>query len=164
VQKRVGKNEQVLLNKALASIHKFNVYKQHKARGETFFNHLLIQHLRQGKVPVKNQSIHPAKLFGERFLPECFLAGSGVLPLFAIECKKLTDTTAKGRWKQGVSQAILYSHCYKAVALVLYDYTKGATYTQALALKRSPEAAFAESLREAFRIYVIAVPALRDVG
>lgn len=159
MQKRIGKHERVLLNKVLQRIRKFKVFTQHKAKGETFLNNLLINHLKQSSLPVHNKDIPVASLFDERFRPECFVDGSSDLPLCAIECKKLTDGAAKARWKEGLSQAILYSHFYKSVALVFYDYTRDAHYSQRFSAKKSTEAIFAASLKQAFRIYVFVIPA-----
>jgi hypothetical protein len=156
MRKRIGNKEQAVLNKALKLVRSFQIFKQHKNKGETYVNNLLINHLQQ-KLPVKNRDIHCAEMVGETFRPECFIQGSGEIPLCAFECKKLTDASAKSRWKEGLSQAILYSHCYKAVVLIFYDYTKSGEYSEAFASKMSIESQFVESLREAFRIYVVVI-------
>ncbi len=155
MQKRIGKNEQLKLNKMLKLVRKFKIFWQHKAKGETYFNDLLINYLKQHSLPVHNKRIPPAKLFDETFRPECFVDGSAKIPLCAVECKKLTDRAAKARWKEGLSQAILYSHFYKAVALVFYDFTKNAHYVETLTSSKRDEARFIKSLRDAFRIYVV---------
>ena len=68
---------------------------------------------------------------GEKFRPECLLRGTGKYPVCAIECKKLNDKFAKARWKEGLSQSLLYSQYYKAVIYVLFDYSTGARYQAA---------------------------------
>lgn len=155
MQKRIGKNEQLKLNRMLKLIRKFKVFTQHKGKGETYFNNLLINHLKQNSLAVRNISIPTANLFGEISRPECFIDGSGKIPLCAVECKKLTEGAAKVRWKEGLSQAILYTHFYKAVVLVFYDYTKKGQYAAKFSSNKSAEATFADSLRKAFRIYVV---------
>lgn len=156
MRKRIGSNEQLSLNSALRLVRNFRIFYQHKNKGETYFNDLLIHHLKQ-KLPVKNRSIRCAEMVGEKFRPECFIQGSGAIPLCAFECKKLTQAFAKARWKEGISQAILYAQCYKAAILVFYDYTKGGAYKRAFASPRSIESRFAKALREAFHIHVIVI-------
>lgn len=50
------------------------------------------------------------------------MTGSGSYPLFAVQCKKLHDESAKRLFKEGLSQAHLYLLKCKVVALVLYDF------------------------------------------
>ena len=159
MRKRIGPNKQATLNKALKRIRRFKVFKQHKKGNETYFNDLLINHLRQANLPIKNKAIHCAKFVGETFRPECYLKGTGKIPLCAVECKKLTDRAAKARWKAGLSQALLYSHFYKSVVLVFYDYTKDGKYHDAFSAKKSTESRFINELRDAFRIHVIVIRA-----
>ncbi len=154
--KKIGSKEQVVLNKALSIVRKFQIFKQYKQKSETFINHMLIHQLKQ-KLNVNDRSIPCAKMVGDQFRPECFIKGSGEIPLCAFECKKLTDAFAKARWKEGLSQALLYSHCYKATVLIFYDYTKNGAYSLAFGSKKSMESRFAESLRKAFRIYVVII-------
>ena len=118
-----------------------------------------MHHLRVANLPIKNQKIHCAKFVGEIFRPECYLRGTGKIPLSAIECKKLTDHAAKSRWKAGLSQALLYSHFYKSVILVFYDYTMDGKYHDAFSAKKSTEGRFINKLRDTFCIYVIVIRA-----
>lgn len=156
MRKRVGPNEQVTLNAIIKKARNFKIFKQNKNEGETYFNNLLINVIRQGS-DIENKNIHSAKFVGETFRPECYVKGAGSIPLCAFECKKLSEKAAKSRWKDGLSQAILYSHFYKAVILMFYDYTKDSRYAAAFSNKRSIEFQFAESLREAFRIYIVVI-------
>jgi hypothetical protein len=156
MRKRIGPKEQLVLNSVLKTTRSYQIFKQSKNEGETYFNNQLINVLKQS-VDVENRKIHMAKLFAETFRPECYVKGAGDIPLIAFECKKLNEQFAKARWKEGLSQAILYSHFYKSVVLLFYDYTKGGRYAEALNGKGTPEAQFAESLRDAFRIYIVAL-------
>lgn len=156
MRKRIGPKEQFVLNSVLKFTRNYKIFKQNRNEGETYFNDQLINVLRQ-KVNIENRKIHSAKLFAETFRPECYVKGAGDVPLIAFECKKLNEQFAKARWKEGLSQAILYSHFYKSVVLVFYDYTKERRYASALGNKSSVEHQFAESLRDAFRIYVVAL-------
>ena len=115
MQKRIGKLEQLDLSAAVRRIARYKVFRQDKAKRETFFNHLLYRHLAQMEPRVTNQNIHSATLIGQTFRPEFYLKGSNGLPLYCVECKKLTDETAKQRLKEGLSQALVYSNEYKCV-------------------------------------------------
>ncbi len=108
MRKRIGPKEQLVLNSVLKIARGYQIFMQHKKKGETYFNDQLINVLRQS-VEVENREIHTARLFGEIFRPECYVKGAGDIPLVAFECKKLSDQFAKARWKEGISQAILYS-------------------------------------------------------
>jgi hypothetical protein len=157
MRKCIGRKEQVIVNTALKCVRNYLIFKGDKNKGETYINDRLINFLKQKKLAVENKGIHSAKMFGETFRPECFIQGAGEIPLCAFECKKLTDTFAKARWKEGLSQAILYSNCYKSVVLIFYDYTKGGKYIKAFKSKKSIESLFAASLKDAFRIHVILI-------
>ncbi|HEX3755892.1 MAG TPA: hypothetical protein VHV26_12540 [Rhizomicrobium sp.] len=157
MRKRVGKKEQVVVNTALKLVRNYQIFREDKNEGETYANDRLINFLKQKKLAVKNKGIHSAKMFGETFRPECFIQRTGEIPLCAFECKKLTDTSAKARWKEGLSQSILYSNCYKSVILIFYDYTKSDKYIKAFASKKSIESLFAASLKDAFRIHVVLI-------
>jgi hypothetical protein len=81
--------------------------------------------------------------------------GTGTYPLCAIECKKLNDQFAKVRWKEGLSQALLYAHYYKSVIYVLFDYTSGAAYAHAFGQGNRVESRFAKQLRETANVYIV---------
>jgi hypothetical protein len=80
--------------------------------------------------------------------------------LCCVECKRLTENSAKGRWKEGLSQALLYSAVYKAVVLVLFDFTKDSLYFKKLGPGNTVESRFATRLRHDYNIFISAVRAL----
>lgn len=128
-QKRLGKIEAGQLGALIKCVRDFKIFNDQKKLGETALTKYLIHHLKQHDIHFENTKIEAAKFFGETFRPEGLLRGSSTkYPLCAIECKKLNDHTAKVRWKEGLSQALLYGQKYKAVLYVLFDYTKGAKY------------------------------------
>jgi hypothetical protein len=109
----------------------FKVFQHQKKLGETKLNAFLINHLLQCSLNIEKRNINVARFVGEKFRPECLLRGTGKYPVCAIECKKLNDKFAKARWKEGLSQSLLYSQYYKAVIYVLFDYSTGARYQAA---------------------------------
>ena len=151
----IGKIEQLELNRALAAIRSFKIFLKHRNEGEVYFNDLLINHLLNRDLIARNSKIPTGKHFDEQFRPECYLGQEGRVPLLAVECKKLTDATAKARWKEGLSQSLMYTLSYKAVALVLYDYTKKGTYAERMSDASSEESMFAAALKRKFRVYLI---------
>ena len=157
MQKRTGPVEQAAVNTAIRQIAHYKVFEQDKKRKETFFNHLLYRHLLQVEPRVTNQGIHSVTLVGETFRPEFCIRGGGEYPLFCVECKKLTDVTAKARFKEGLSQSIVYSHEYKCVLLVFYDFTEKANYSQSFSVASSAEKKFIDSLWKQHRIKVVFV-------
>jgi len=157
MQKRIGKNESATLNAAIKQIASYKILRQDKARRETFFNHLLYRHLAQVEQNVTNVNIHSATIIGETFRPEFYIKGTSSAPLFCVECKKLTDVTAKARLKEGLSQALVYSNEYKCVLLVFYDYSKSASYNSYFAKSGSSEKKFSDNLWKHHRIKIIFV-------
>ena len=112
-------------------------------------------YLRRRDFSIENEKITSAKFVGETFRPECLLRGFGTYPLCAIECKKLNDQIAKARWKEGQSQSLLYSHYYKVVMLVLFDYSSGARYAAAFGPGNRVESRFAKELREGNKVHIV---------
>jgi len=100
VQKRIGTKEQQSIDAAIAQLSKYKILKRDKGRKETFFNHLLFRHLVQVEPDATNSGIHQVTLVGETFRPEFCIRGKATNPLFCVECKKLTETTAKARFKE----------------------------------------------------------------
>jgi hypothetical protein len=123
LQKRLGKLERPRYSRALAAIRKHKIFWRYKDKGETWHNTALINSLLQANNDVKHGAIPLPTFMGETFRCEAFLEG-GASPLLAIECKKATDDSAKRVWKEGLSQALLYSSKFKQVILVFYDFTK----------------------------------------
>ena len=154
-QRRMGKKEAGQFGVLLKSVKGFKIFPDQKKLGETKFNALLINFLLQSNIGVENRNITPAKFVGEVFRPECLLRGAGHYPLCAIECKKLNDQHAKARWKEGLSQALLYAQYYKAVVYVLFDYSSGAAYAGAFGRGNRVESRFAKELREATRVHIV---------
>ena len=157
MQKKIGPVENVSLKSAIKRLAKYKVFTRDKKKKETFFNHLLFRHLAQIEPRVTNSGIHPVTLVGETFRPEFCIKGSKNFPLFCVECKKLTDTTAKSRFKEGLSQALVYAHEYKCVLLVFYDFTKKSGYSASFSVAKSTEKKFVDGLWKHHRIRVIFV-------
>jgi hypothetical protein len=154
-QKRMGKKEQGQFGALLKNVKNFKIFSQQNTLGEVELNKFLINNLLQRSLGVKNKNIPPAKFVGETFRPECFLEGTGQYPLCAIECKKLNDKYAKARWKEGLSQALLYGHYYKAVIYVLFDYSSAAKYAEAFGRGNRVESRFAAQLRKAANVHIV---------
>lgn len=157
VQKRLGKIETRQFLALLKALRTFKIFQQQGKLGETKLNALLINYLLQCDLNIENKNIIAAKFVGETFRPECLLRGSGHYPICAIECKKLNDEFAKSRWKEGLSQSLLYSHYYKAVVFVLFDYSSDAKYAAAFGRGNRVESRFAKELREQNGVHIIAI-------
>lgn len=159
IQKRMGKKEAGQFGALLREVRGFKIFSNQKNLGETKLNAYLINHLLQHNLSVENKSIVCAKFVGETFRPECLLRGKGTYPLCAIECKKLNDQYAKARWKEGLSQSLLYAHYYKAVIYVLFDYTKGTKYADALSKANTIESRFAAELCQRSNVHIVVLSA-----
>ena len=153
-QKRLGKHEQARFNKALAAVRRYKIFWRYKSKGETWHNTTLINALLQAGVDTKHARIPQASFLGETFRCEAFLEG-GAFPLLAIECKKAIDRNLKAVWKEGLSQALIYSAAYKRVILVFYDFTTNGTMAAAFSPGNKPETAFAKELREMNRVTIV---------
>ena len=156
-QKRMGRKEAGQFGALLREVRRFKIFPNQKNLGETKLNAFLINHLLQRNLSVENKNIACAKFVGETFRPECLLRGKGTYPLCAIECKKLNDKYAKARWKEGLSQSLLYAHYYKAVIYVLFDYTKGAKYAGAFSRANTVESHFSAELRERSNVHIVVI-------
>lgn len=155
MQKRIGKAEQAIVNTVASKVRSHVIFKQDKKRLETFFNHRLYRDVKSVHATATNQRIWAAKLVGETFRPEFFVTTGKTYPLLCAECKKLTDRTAKPRFKEGLSQALLYSNEYKTVLLVFYDFTSGAKYASAFVTPYTTEHNLAVKLWQAHNILLI---------
>jgi len=151
----MGKKEAGHFSALLKKVKAFKVFRHQKNLGETRLNGYLINYLQQSGISVENKNIISARFVGEVFRPECLLRGSGKYPLCAIECKKLNKRCAKARWKEGLSQTLLYAQYYKAVIYVLFDYSNEAAYAAAFGRGNRVESSFAKKLRETINVYVI---------
>lgn len=156
-RKRIGHKEAAALNSLRKHVKAYKIFRQNRTQGETRFNDRLIDHLRQMDDQVENTNIHPASFVGEIFRPECFLRGKGKYPLCAIECKKLTDKFAKARWKEGLSQSLMYMHHYKSVIYVLYDFTSQGSYAKAFGRGNRSESGFAKLIRDSLGVHIVAL-------
>ncbi len=154
-QKRFGRKEKGQLGALIKIVKDFKIFPQQKNLGETKLNTLLINHLMQKNINVENKNITSAKFVGETFRPECFLRGSSEYPLCAIECKKLNDEFAKASWKEGLSQALLYTDTYKAVIYLLFDFSSGSKYYDAFGRGNRTESRFAKKIRDDANVYII---------
>lgn len=154
-QVRIGRKENRLVRKLSKKIREYKLYKANK-KGETYYNSQLLNWLKQDdllKVNLSNTSIPPANFAGETFRPEFYLKNK----LCAIECKRLTEKYAKSKWKEGLSQALLYAHTYKMVFLIFFDFTKESKYTTAFGRGNLKENSFAKKLKTENRISIISL-------
>ncbi len=159
-QVRIGQKEKKVVKSLVKKIKGYRVFLDMGKQRETSFNDRLMDHLRQNPHPldVRNKKIPAAEFVGEQFRPEFYVRYHG-RQLCCVECKRLTEKQAKGRWKEGLSQAILYSAVYKAVVLVLFDFTKDSRFFKKFGPGNSVESRFAAKLRHDYNIYISAVKA-----
>jgi len=162
-QVRIGSKEKKVVTTLVNKIKKYRVFLEMRNQRETSFNDRLMDHLRQDPHPldVRNKNIPAAELVGEQFRPEFYVMRSR-RPLCCVECKRLTENEAKSRWKAGLSQALLYSAVYKAVVLVLFDFTRGSRFFKKFGPGNSVESRFAAKLRHDYNIFICVVRALQD--
>lgn len=155
-QKRVGKKERAIIEGAIAEIKAYKITRDLRRKRETYINRDLLKYLEQrlGHESVGAKNIPVVYFVGETFRPEFYFKAGG-RPVCAIECKRLTEASAKGVWKQGLSQALLYSAGYKAVILVLFDFTKDSRYHTAFGPGNKIESILAKRLWEKHKIRLI---------
>ena len=159
-QRRVGSNEKALILALERAVLIFRLLPEWKTRKETWINDRLIAHLKAKSDALVNRKIAAVKFAGETYRPECCVKGtSAAFHLLAIECKHLRGTYGKRLWKEGVSQAIHYRSKYKAVFLVLYDFTKAGTYSVAFGRGNKHESRFRREMREELGIRIIVLRA-----
>jgi len=160
-QVRIGAKEKRVVTSLVKKIREYRVFRDMGKQRETSFNDRLMDHLRQNPNPldVSNRNIPAAEFVGEQFRPEFYVQRHG-RQLCCVECKRLTEKSAKGRWKQGLSQALLYSAVYKAVVLVLFDFTKDSRYFKKFGPGNTVESRFAARLRHDYNISISVVRAL----
>jgi len=157
-QVRIGAREKKVVATFVRKIKEYRLSREMRNQRETDFNDRLMDHLRQNPNPldVSNKNIRAAQFVGEQFRPE-FYVKHGQHYLCCVECKRLTEKAAKGRWKEGLSQALLYSAVYKVVVLVLLDFTKNSRYFRKFGPGNTVESRFAAKLRVDHNIYIAAV-------
>lgn len=156
-QKRIGANEKKLIGSLVRKFKRYSIYRNMKNKRETEFNKLLFDYARQKPTPlqVRNKNIPSPELVEETFRPEFYLANAGTKFLCAVECKKLSDHNAKSRWKEGLSQALIYATVYKAVVLLLFDFTRQGVYANCFGRGKTAENRFAAKLRKVHKISIV---------
>jgi hypothetical protein len=157
--KRVGAQERKLVKILIHKIKGYIVFSHMKNQRETTFNRYLMNHLCQKPDPldVNNRNIPVATLGGARFRPEFYLCNGAARNLCAVECKRLTNNNAKARWKEGISQALLYSTVYKSVVLVFFDFTTSALYAGKFRVGNNAETRFAKRLRDMLNLHIVVI-------
>jgi len=151
----IGCKERSVIRHASTLLRQFNVMYKDKGVRETALNGRILSYLQSTMTTiVSNVNIPSPELFGETFRPEFYI---GSKRLCGVECKRLTEHSAKTRWKEGISQALLYSTIYKHVFLVLMDFTKKRIYYNAFADLNSAESIFATKLLKSCSIEIISL-------
>lgn len=155
-QVRIGAKEKKVVASLVRKIKAYRLSREMRNQRETDFNDRLMDHLRQNLLDVSNKNIPSARFVGEQFRPE-FYVKHGQRQLCCVECKRLTEKSAKSRWKEGLSQALLYSEVYKVVVLVLFDFTKHSRFFKSFGPGNTVESRFAAKLRQDHNIFIAAV-------
>lgn len=75
--------------------------------------------------------------------------------LFALECKKIHDHSAKRLFKEALAQTTLYLTTSKVVVLLLYDFTTDGTYQKGFGRGNTDSSRFAARMRTEAGLYVI---------
>jgi hypothetical protein len=158
-QRRIGAREKQLIGVLIRKVKGYRIFADMRDEHETSFNKRLMDHLRQKPDPLEvgNKNIPAVILSGEKFRPEFYLKRGASRNLAAVECKRLTKSSAKSRWKEGLSQAVLYSTIYKSVLFVLFDFTRGAHDAAKFRPGNTAENRFAKKLRDKWNIHIIAL-------
>jgi hypothetical protein len=155
-RKRLGKIEAETVKKLLAVIKRFEIKKAETGDRETKLNTRLMCELKAEDDRVVNKDIKSVQFINETYRPECTLSAANFpYSLFALECKKLHDHSAKRLFKEGLAQASLYLTQSKVVTLVLYDFTTGREYAKAFGRGNTSSARFAKRAREELGLYVV---------
>ncbi len=157
-QVRIGAREKKVVTSLVRKIKAYRLSREMRNQHEPAFNDRLRDHLRQDPDPIEvsNKNIPSAEFVGERFRPE-FYVKRGQQQLCCVECKRLTEKSAKGRWKEGLSQALLYSAVYKVVVLVLFDFTRNSRFSKKFGPGNTVESRFAAKLRQDHNIFIAAL-------
>lgn len=155
-RKRLGANEQGVVKRLLAAIRRFVVFAADAKKRETSLNARLITQLKAVDARVVNRNIASVTFVELRYFPECTLSTvRAPYSLFALECKKLHDHSAKRLFKEGLAQGNVYLTRSKVVALVLYDFTTGRKYAKAFGKGNTTSSRFAARAREELGLHVI---------
>jgi hypothetical protein len=109
-QRRLGRKERLTVSKLHKKIKGYRIFGEDKKKRETKLNDRFMDYLKQnpGPVTVSNRNIPTVKLVTDVFRPEFFVTQNRRKDLCAVECKRLTEKSAKPRLKEGLSQALLY--------------------------------------------------------
>jgi hypothetical protein len=154
-RKRLGHIEAASVKKLLNVVKNFAFKKGDQKKRETTLNSRLIAALKVAVPAVTNKGIASVTLVGKRYFPECTLSGKAPYAVFAIECKKLHDHSAKRLFKEGLAQAMLYLSKTKIVVLFLYDFTTGAQYKKAFGPGNSDTSRLAGRSREDLGLHIV---------
>lgn len=153
----IGQSEKGKIRRLRRQIERFCFERSLGRKGEVEINKRLQSVLLNSRLDVRYKNIPRPAFVGDTFRPEFYLRHAK-RPLCAVECKLLNKKSAKGRYKEGLSQALLYSHIYKAVILVFYDFTRDGKYCQAFhGRSRDLAKQLAMKLRKTHNIYIIAI-------
>lgn len=159
VNKNLGPIEKKHIKKIQDKLFNYKIDKSKTKLGETEINKLIINYIDNSLKDVNfvANNIPSVDLFDEVFRPEAYLKIKGDNTV-CIECKKLSDKNKpKARFKEGLSQAIIYRSYYKYVFLVLIDFTKGSKYKNKLSRKNKKEYKFIKKLLIDHRINTIII-------
>lgn len=152
---RLGKDEKKIINNLLKKIKNYKIFNDKSKERETKFNERLFDYLRQDSKlnKITNKKIQSIIFVEETYRPEFCLTYKN-RKLFAIECKRLNDKSAKSKWKEGLSQSLLYSLEYKVVVFLIFDFTKDHKYGKSFGRGNSLESKFSKQMREENGLYI----------
>ncbi|MGH7434753.1 MAG: hypothetical protein ACRENE_03685 [Polyangiaceae bacterium] len=154
-RKRLGEKERRRINRLLKVIRGFIILGTDSLKRETALNARLIAQLKAVDSGVVNKNIEAISFIERVYRPECTVSTTSPYSLFALECKKLHDHSAKRLFKEGLAQANIYLTRSKIVALVLYDFTSTRRYKKAFWRGNTISGRFAARVREQLGLYVI---------
>lgn len=154
--RRIGPKEKKLFNKFLNKIKKYRIEWSMKNKKETYWNSRLYGILFNTKFDVINRKFPETIFVGEKFRPDIVL-NTKKRKLCAVECKLIREKNAKGKYKEGLSQALLYSQHYKTVILLYYDFTNDSRYYNAFKKQRSTARKLGDILKLKNKIYIIVI-------
>ncbi|MEI2721920.1 MAG: hypothetical protein V9E87_17690 [Gemmatimonadales bacterium] len=104
------------------------------------------------KYPIRRKP-EKATLFGKRYFPDLWISGPNGKPLLAIEVKLAGHH--KASFKEALAQAAVYSTQYKAVALLLYDYSPEKSYKLRMRPGNCAETRLSGKLRSIQRVHLL---------
>ncbi len=160
-QKRIGKKEWKEVSVFLSKIKAYRIYWEDRNQRETRFNDRLADHLSQSLEVRSRGTVPQIKFANETYRPDLYLQKGKTKKLCTVECKLLKDSKgAKSRFKEGLSQAIVYTSEYKYVVLLLLDFTKGSSYVLKFGRGNKLESKLSAMLREKLNVHIIVLKPL----